>query len=63
MPRDLKIFIISSIIERNRGSLNLLIKQVFRAELVYNFVGHNVPIIADNVFYTLPGTRPSFHQL
>ena len=63
ISRDLKIFAISSIIRRNRRSLKLLIQQVFRAELVHNLVGHNVPIVADNIFYTHLGTRPIIFNL
>ena len=51
------------IIFRNRGSWDKFVEKCFWAKLAHNFIGHNIPIITDGIFYIYPGTRPIIFNL
>ena len=51
ISRYLQISTMPSIIFRNRGSWEEFVEKFFWAKLIHNFVGHNVPMVTDDIFY------------
>ena len=51
VSRYLQISTMPGIIIQNRGSWEEFVEKFFWAKPIHNFIGHNFPVVMDDIFY------------